>query len=113
MVRQACLEFIAGFVSGDTRVWGMTPQRYRYRHKSKSDGSIVTDIFTLEDLERGCLDRQGFTPDRWEVLSRDQSTGLVDKNGKEMFECDIAQDTQGRRYPIVFERGAFRTNDVV
>ena len=72
-------------ITSTTERGNMKEIKFRYRIKSIPWDDIVTKIFTLAEIEGGsiCLH---YTPDYYEILSRDQFTGLKDKNGTDIYE---------------------------
>ena len=78
--------------------------KFRAIHNQEDLMLHQIEYFTLEDILRG---RPVFLhPEHWNF---NQFTGLLDKNGKEIWEGDIVEldSFEPKRYEVVFNRGGY------
>lgn len=61
----------------------------------------VINILTLNDAKTGYYNH------KVDADTVGQFTGLLDKNGKKIFEGDIFESSARGRYPVFFENGCF------
>lgn len=61
--------------------------KFRYRIKVVETGEILTQFYTLEEIELGLLTNKNAY--KFEILSRDICTDLLDKSGRDIYKEDV------------------------
>ncbi len=82
--------------------------KFRYRFQNHKTKEIITAVIDLDRLEN----QSKFNPDvldflEWEILSRDEFTGLTDSKDKEIYEADKVKEANVLAGIVEFDKGCF------
>lgn len=87
--------------------------RYVIKYKRTNEVYLRTPD-TIEDIEKG-KSLEFFEYENWEIIDRNEFTGHLDRQGKEIYEGDILRfdDIPNRISPVVFENGMFKSKHYI
>lgn len=65
--------------------------KFRYVFKNKSTGELIYEFYNIKQIERLNFISRFLKNNEFELISRDRYIGMLDINGKEIYENDIDQ----------------------
>ncbi len=83
----------------------MTELLFRYVLRTTITKQIEFKIYSIEQIEQGLATL--FDVEQYEIVRRERFTGLLDKNGKRIFEDDWLSIAPGYTSLVKFEDGMF------